>query len=465
MPSLCHLRALALPLLALVFTPVQAAEEPANDEVVKMEAFNVGAYNGKIPIIDGFTGKNYDGDNDVVFNFARSFNKLLLGYHKKLVLDEVRHLQFRIRLGREFRREIDALTKSFGFGAFTPDDATWLRRERAIITRLMREPFFKIKALVVWDLDRLNKTAPAKPDSKYARDIRFNPETRTWERRIIDRWEVFFLNNPSRQNSSFSTDKTQGLNLDTQRGFHFIEQGLPANVPPGAFREVEITYPIFFSDSQVGEAEVRRLQETFIANLNYLYDPFSWVARRDTRFRGGFIQDCQEHIRSQRLPVDDREWFDGVLAQFLSDIVTIKLQGADEIYSLYMLNKRLKESPRTLGVGLDLLNWNKGEKRTAADRPEADPKIAPGGPAGFRFVMIDAYQRFGEQLPDRIRARLAEFKERRQKASGRTMLREILEELSGIPLERITERAKSTQEANLERHRVDRQRQASEAAP
>ncbi|MCX6873776.1 MAG: hypothetical protein NTW21_08205 [Verrucomicrobia bacterium] len=59
------------------------AEDAAGDEVVKMEPFNVTAYGGKIPIVDGFTGKDYTGNNDVVFNFAGSFNRLLLGYHPK----------------------------------------------------------------------------------------------------------------------------------------------------------------------------------------------------------------------------------------------------------------------------------------------------------------------------------------------------------------------------------------------
>src|ERR1043166_3897164 len=148
--------------LALLAPFTLRAQEPAGDDVVKMEAFNVTAYHGKIPIIDGFTGKAYAGDNDVVFNFAQSFNKLLLGYHKKLVLDEVKHLQFRIKLGKEFEREMGRLTTAFGFGPFTLDNSTWLRRERAIISRLIKEPFFKIKALVVWDLERLDKIAPNK---------------------------------------------------------------------------------------------------------------------------------------------------------------------------------------------------------------------------------------------------------------------------------------------------------------
>jgi hypothetical protein len=456
MPAPLHPHALLVLGLALTASLTTRAQEPAGDEVVKMEPFNVTAYNGKIPVIDGFTGKDYTGDNDVVFNFARSFNKLLLGYHKKLVLDEIKHLQFRIKIGKEFEREMGALNAAFGFGRFALDNSTWLRRERAITTRLIREPFFKIKALIAWDLERLNKIAPNKPDSKFASDIRFNSDTGQWERRITDRWDVFFYNNPNNPNSSFATDKTQGLNLDTQRGFHFIERGLPVNVPPAAFKEVKLTYPIFYSDQQAGEKELRYLQETFIANLQFIYDPYSWMARRDTRFRGGYSQDCLDHIKAQRIYVDDRDWFDPVFARFLSDVIIIKLQGAGEIYSLHMLSKRLGESPRALGLGLDLLNWNKGEKREAINKPEAEPRISPASPGGFRYVMIDAYQRLGDPLMEKIRSRLLAQKELRRPINGQAMLTQVIEELSGLPYAEFARRAKVTQEANLAQHKVDR---------
>ncbi|MDO8544677.1 MAG: hypothetical protein Q7S40_29905 [Opitutaceae bacterium] len=460
MPAPIKKHAILLLGLTLTTALVVAAEEPAGgDEVVKMEPFNVTAYHGKIPIIDGFTGKDYTGDNDVVFNFAQSFNKLLLGYHKKLVLDEIKHLQFRIKLGKEFEREMGKLTAAFGFGEFTLDNSKWLRRERAIITRLIREPFFKIKSLVAWDLDRLNKMAPKKPDSKYASDIRFNPETGRWERRVTTRWDVNFFNNRNRRGkwgNAFATDKTQGLNLDTHKGFHYIERGLPVDVPSTAFQEVKLTYPIFYSDNQAGEKELRYLQETFIANLYFIYDPFSWMARRDTRFRGGFSPDCLEHVQAQRIYVDDRDWFDVVLSRFLSDVITIKLQGAEEIYSLHMLSKRLSECPRALGVGLDLLNWNKGEKREAIDKPEAEARISPTSPGGFRYVMIDAHQRLGEPFIEKIRSRLLAQKEIRRPINGRAMLTQLIEELSGMPYDEFARRAEITQETYLAQHKINR---------
>ncbi len=453
MPGPTHRSALVALGLALSGAVTLSAQSPAGDDVVKLDAFNVTAYHGKIPIIDGFTGKDYEGTNEVVFSFAQSFNKLLLGYHRKLVIDESKHLQFRIKLGKDFDREMAQFNAAFGFGPFTLDESTWLRRERAIISRLIKEPFFKIKSLVVWDLDRLNKIAPNKPESKYASDIRFNPETTAWERRITDRWEVFFFNNPSSRNGSFATDKTQGLNLDTLRGFHFIERGLPVQVPSHAFKEVSLTYPIFYSDDRTGEKELTRLQQTLVANLYFIYDPFSWMARRDTRFRGGFSQDCRDHIKAQRIYVDDREWFDQVFSRFLSDVITSKLQGADEIYSLHMLSKRLSESPRVLGLGLDLLNWNKGEKREAINQPEAAALISAENPAGFRYVMIDAYQRLGEPLIEKIRVRLLAQKDARRAINGQAMLTQIIEELSGLPYPEFAQRAKASQEAHLARHK------------
>ncbi len=448
-----HRAAALMGWLALLVAANLPAADPAEDEVIEMAPFNVTAYHGKIPIIDGFTGRDYRGDNELVFNFAQSFNQLLIGYHKQLVLDEIKHLQYRIKLGREFEREMGQLSGSFGFSRFALDNSTWLRRERAIITRLIREPFFKIKALVAWDLDRLEKIAPLKPETRYAADIRYDPGTGRWERRITDRWDVIFFRDARKRRNSFATEKVQGLNLDTQRGFHFIERGLPVDVTSDAFQDVKLTYPIFYSEHAAGEKELRYLQETFVANLTYIYDPFSWMARRDTRFRGGYIRDCMEHVGAQRIYVDDRAWFDEVLARFLSDVVTIKLQGVGEIYSLQLVQQRLHESPRALGLGLDLLNWNRGEKREAVERAESEPRISTGSPAGFRFVMIDAYQRFGEPMIAAIRGRLLAQKELRQRIGGRAMLTAVIEELSGMPYEEFARRAKRVQEAALARHR------------
>ena len=428
-------------------------EDLVGDNVVMMEAFNVSAYGGKIPIMDGFTGKAYRGNNQVVFDFASTFNKLLLGFHQHLVLEEIKHMKFRIALADQFEQEMRQLTGGFHFEKFTLDRTNWLSRERAIVSRLIKKPFFKINALVAWDLDRLHAMAPEKPKSKYGDDIHFNPTTKQWERRITAKWEVFF-HRGGNFNNAFFTDKTQGLNLDTLRGFHFIERGLPSQIPSTAFRNVKLTYPIFYSDNTITEEALRSLQETFVANLYFIYDPFSWVARRDTRFRGGYIQDCRRYIEAARIEVHDRAWFDPVFSRFLSDVVTIKLQGAEEIYSLQMLGQHLNESPRTLGVGLDLLNWNKGENREALEKPAKSVRLSSKNETGFRFLLIDAYQRYGDTLVDRLRTQLLAAAEARQKPNGQALIKSIIADLSGLSFDEFGQRAMTTQTANLMQHQI-----------
>jgi len=441
---------------ALTLPVTLTAEDTAeiSDGIVMMEAFSVSAYGGKIPIIDGFTRKDYLGENQVVFDFANTFNKLLLGFHKKLVLDEHKHMQFRIQLGGRFEQEMNTLSQAFEFGNFKLDRSQWLSRERSIVSRLINKPFFKIHSLVAWDLDHLNEIAPENPKSKYADDIRFNPETQSWERRITAKWDVLYQRNAGKFNSSFFTSKEQGLNLDTLRGFHFIERGLPSEVPSYAFKDVKPTYPIFYSDDNVTAEELTRLQKTFVANLYFIYDPFSWVARRDTRFRGGFNNECQNHVKGERIYVSDRKWFDPVFARFLSDVVTIKLQGAEEIYSLHMLTKRLGESPRYLGLGLDVLNWNKGEDRAAKNKPESVVKLHHKNSWGVRYLLIDAYQRHGDELVNRLKTQLLAQKESRRNINGQAMIEAIIEELSGLSYDKFGQRAMRVQEAQLAKYRI-----------
>jgi hypothetical protein len=446
-----------VPVVALLLwsflVPHLCAQDAVESPVFKMEPFNVRAYSGKIRIVDGFTGRDYEGTHAVVTDFARSFNKILLGFHKKLVNDEVKHLEMRYLLGRNFEREVNQLSAEFGFSEFALDHKSWLMRERSILSRLVREPFFEIKTIVVWDLDRLRQDPAAKPDNKYARDIRADPETGRWERRITATWDVFFARNGGEQ---FSTEKLQGLNLETQRGYHFIELGLPLNVPPNAFRKVQLTYPIFYSHDATGSGEVTRLQENLVANLNHLYDPFSWVYRRHLRFRGGFLTECLEHIRAQRLPVRDREWLNPVLARFFSDVAIVKLQGAREIYAYHMQQKRHAESPNSLGLGLDLLNWNKGEARAATDRPEANVRLALDQPHGFRFVLLDAYLRHGDAFVAKVRDGLRASAAGGRDGDGRAIFTEAIEALSGLSYADYAARAKAAQEEQLNRFRLTR---------
>ena len=433
----------------------QNDEEFLGDSALMMDAFNVSVYGGEIPIIDGITGKKYQGDNPIVFDFALSFNKLLLAYHKKLVVDEYKHMEYRLKLGDAFEAEMNKIGGPFGFKEFKLDRTDWMSREKAIVSRLINKPFFRIKSLIAWDLDQLNEVAPNKPKSKHSADINFDLASQTWERRVTARWNVFFYRNPSNLNSSFVTHKDQGLNLDTMEGFHRIDFGLPTNIPPFAFKEVDLTYPIFFSDANISEEELTRLQNTFVANLFYIYDPFSWIARRDTRFRGGFREDCQEHIENQRIPVSDRKWFDPVFSRFLSDVVTIKLQGAVEIYDLQMVSKRFWESPAILGTGLDLLNWNPKEKREAQDKPESKMWLNHKNGSGFRYVLVDAYQQFGNNLLNEIYNNLTLAQRAGKKINGKQTLHQILAKLSGMSFDEYGKQATKRQQAFLEEQRVN----------
>lgn len=443
----------ALSLTLALFLPPVAAQDSAEtaEGTVMMEAFNVTVYGGKIPIIDGFTGQRYEGQNEVVWDFANSFNKLLIGYHKHLVVEEIKHLQYRINLGDRFEAEMNALGAKFGFGAFSLDRSQWLTRERAIVSRLINKPFFRIQSLVAWDLDRLNAMAPAKPKSKFATDIHYDETSGQWQRRMTSRWHVSFSRGRGR---TFFTHKDQGFNLDTMEGYHFIEVGLPSLVPPDAFKEVKITYPVFFSDAVVTEEELTRLQETFVANLIYIYDPFSWRARRETRFRGGYIRDCLAHVQAQRLPVADRKTFDPILARYLSDVIIMQLEGVEEIYDFHMVNKRVSESPHYLGAGLDLLNWNQGEKRKAVDKPEALVRLHANNAWGFRYILIDAHQRYGNALIDRLQVHLVAAAQEKRKVNGRALIEQIIAELSGLPFAEFAERAITLQEEQLNRHRI-----------
>ena len=67
-------------------------------------------------------------------------------------------------------------------------------------------------------------------------------------------------------------------------------------------------------------------------------------------------------------------------------------------------------------------------------------------------MLIDAYQRTGDALLEKIRSRLLAQKELRQKIKGQAMLTEIIAEVSGLTYAEFAQRAKIAQEANLAQH-------------
>jgi hypothetical protein len=426
------------------------SDQAISPDVIALQPFVV--YEGFIGVIDGFTGETYHEYNPVVEGFRENFNRILLGYHRRLLTEELGHMERQLRLEKAFGKDLAALADSFGMRGFQINEDSLLRIERAIMGRLLEDPFFKIEALVVWDLDRLRRAGRRGNWSQYARDIRINEETGEWERRITTTWKAGFAV-PERNGSRgwYEVTKLQGLNLETNRGYHFIDRGLTGRIVPGAFRDVKLTYPILVNAEEPAPAQVARLQEAFLKNLAYIYDPFSWAWRRNMRFRGGFVQQFQRHVRSARLQVSDRDWFDPVLASFLNDLVTIQHHGINEIYDLEMLRK-VPVNANILGEGLDLLNWNAGEARQVPYDPghQLSARVHFNNPAGARFILLDAYRRYPGTFVEALRSNLLGLE---KKVSGKDLVRRTIEEVSGMPADVYIQKAARVQEAELERFR------------
>lgn len=424
--------------------------EPVDENVINLEPFVIFA--GEMDVINGITGKEYTGTNPVVWGFVDTFKDYLVRYHEKLLRFEIQHMNLRTEAGLAIEKELQALTESFGIRNFKADKEQWLTRERAILYRLNTKPFFRIEALIVWDQDQLNEMLPHRPQSKYSKDIRFNEETETWERRVLTRWEVFYMHYNEEKGNQWAVNviKRDGLNLDTNKGFHFIQNGLTHKVIPNAFREVEITYPIFYTSKEPVEEQIKRLRDTYVANLYHIYDPFTWIARRATRFRGGFVNEVKEVVRKKRFRVKDREWFNQVFATLLNDVAQIKALGVGEIYDLQATN-RWRLSENVLGEGLDLLNWHPGEKRSGKDiTPDAKIWIDYKNPWGARFIVMDAYMRYTDRFLDAIRVRLLDSKER---LSGQELFVQAIEEVSGTSFDKYYKAAKAAQIQMLEKYR------------
>ncbi|MDA0349634.1 MAG: hypothetical protein O3C43_14155 [Verrucomicrobia bacterium] len=446
----------ALLLLTISGQSLSAAKEDPlkiGGEVFELKPFVV--YEADVDIIDGHTGEKYEGTNDVVLDFADTFNLLLLGFHKKLLVYEINHLNFRLEDGKAFVSELTELAESFGITHFKVNHDNWLRREIAIVQRLSQDPFFKIEALVAWDLDRLNRNLPSMPTSKFATDIRYNETKEIWERRVTTEWRVShrtISKNGKKYGQPINVLKEQGLNLDTQEGFHILDRGLSAQVVPNAFKDVKLTYPIIVSSNEPKEEQVKRLQQIYIKNLTHIYDPFSWMARRENRFRGGFGNELLRHFKGRRYKISDREWFDPVLCNLLNDMITIKRHGTKEIYSLEAYQK-FEHSRNILGEDLDLLNWLTGEKRQGAGKSR-NPKfsIKFDNPGGARFIVLDAYMRYTDKFVNTLRDKLTSLK---KTANGREIIEQSIEEVSGIPMEKYIKMAIQAQSEMVMKYRIE----------
>ena len=411
-------------------------------------------YGGDIDVIDGLTGRAYHSDNAVVKAIYSSFPQIMGGMHAKLLELEARYMNFYLTQGVQHERELSALAESFGITRFSMDRSRWMVREKAILQRLHNEPFFLIKELVIWEKEYLDEDLP---DNKWAKNIRYNWETQSWERRVLTDWDVNTVQVTRWNNGKLNTnvqmvEKLQGLNLETNKGFHIITggRGLGRYVQPGDFKEVTVSYPIFVSRREDANEQIERLQKQIVENLSHLYDPFTWVARRSTRFRNAFSSELINYFRERKYRVKDRDWFDPVICHFLNDVVTVKRYGLREVYDIY-LTQQFANSKNVLGKDLDLLNWHEGEKREG-ERVNRDRKIWLNykNTQGVRFVLLDAYLRYGDKFVDALRHELTSSKKR---VIGKGIVENVIAEVSGVPAEKYISAAIKAQRAGLEQYR------------
>lgn len=434
-------------------------EELFSADIVQPEVFELKefvVYASTIDVVDGFTGEEYVVGNDVVDNFARDFNSLLKERHLQVLRDEYVDLAMRIKLTKPLYEELEKLCRVFGVNplVFKPEQA--LRIERAIFYRLVQDPFFKIDAIVVWDLDQLERMGRQKPDTVYARDIRWNPVSHSWERRVTTEWNVRYKVPGSEGWNSrlIEVEKRQGLNLDTQEGFHFVNRGLGVLVTPDAFSDVNLTYPIFIRSNQSDAEQLEQLTATYKKNLQHIYDPFSWSVRKNRRYYADFqvYFPLKKQVEAERFKVTDRDWFNTVLARFLYDVAIMRTQNVEVLYEQAMLDK-VPVNNHLLGEGLDLLNWNPDEERSVSYDPSAQLPVHVDFETadGARFIMVDAYRRF----PERFVTLLGEkFSKLRSGSSAKQLIKEVIEEMTGIPGDIYIEKVTPIQAATLERYRI-----------
>lgn len=154
----CLLRYCVSLLTVFIFIPGQLAAKKKDDsismETIEMAPFVV--YGGLIDTYDGFTGKPYTKSNAVVEGFREDFNDILKGYHRRILIEELEHMKKQLAISTRMSVDMEELCKSFGIDRFKrKQPESPMPIEKAITMRLLKDPFFIIEGLVVWDLDRL----------------------------------------------------------------------------------------------------------------------------------------------------------------------------------------------------------------------------------------------------------------------------------------------------------------------
>ncbi|MEM9160191.1 MAG: hypothetical protein AAGB46_14195, partial [Verrucomicrobiota bacterium] len=363
-----------------------------------------------------------------------SMPKIMGGFHNMLLAYEAKNIKFRFEDGLAHAKELKKMADSFGIKGFYLNEDTFLGKERSIFSRLHKSPFYHLDELVVWELEHLEK----EPDNKYAKHIHFEPETDTWRRRVVIQWNVV----SNHGNQTRRSEKLQGLDLDTQFGFH-ESTVLHGRVHPNDFKDLKISYPIFIDRKKSSEEQIDYLQRAFVKNLRHIYDPFSWGARRDTRFQTGLARELRHHLSERGYKVTNREWFDPVISNFLNDVVYIQRHGYQSLYAAIARRATIVRYQNQLGDDIDLLNWEPEENRKVRGS-RGKPRNPVGRRLNFetangaRYILLDAYLRNGDKFLDGLRTELLALK---KKEDPIPLFKKAIADVTGIPAEKYIELA------------------------
>lgn len=434
---------LAFPFLLTVKTSAQTSflEDSGEDEVeffVMLDSYV--RYGGDIKVIDGFTGETYHRGHEVVKEVHFTFPKIMGGLHRLLLSYEVEHMNYQVKLGAQKEPMLVELLDSFGYKSFKMDRNSWMTREQSILQRLMHEPFFKVEELVIWEEEKLAKGLP---DNKNARNVRFDEETQSWQRRVLTHWKV----KERRGDNYIDVEKFQGLNLETNKGFHLIDRGLPSQISPHAFKEVQVSYPLIVNDRENAEEQTKRLQSLVFKNFGHLYDPFTWVARRNVRFQWAYTENLRRHINQKGSRFRDRQWFTPTIAYLVDDVATVQLEGLEQVYTNFLMG-RFENSPNSLGEDIDLLNWHEDEHREGkGSNKNGKIWIDFENADGARFVLLDMYLRYGDSFLDTLRTELAAVTKRQD---AKPIIRNVIETVSGVSADKYISASIKAQRLGIE---------------